>query len=172
MTAPKAHELDNMSNYELIDKLIFDSGNASHYRKKLFERMAEKGTNASEGLLNGGLIKYRGVSSTGEFLGFRSSVTEHEHAPKHESATWIRYRSTVLDMIEGRKAYCDAAMECRRSGWDFIDPEGRMIKPPEQVQDFLETISMEVGMYGDLFASRKNLLKMIMDAWLRWAALQ
>jgi hypothetical protein len=163
MTAPKAHELDNMTNYELIDKLIFDSGNASHYRKKLFERMAEKGTNASEGLLNGGLFTFRGPSNTGEVI---------DHVSKQESAAWTRYRSVVLDMIEGRKAYCDAAIECRRSGWDFIDPEGRMIKPPEQVRDFLETVSMEVGMYGDLFASRKNLLKMIMDAWLRWAALQ
>jgi hypothetical protein len=80
-------------------------------------------------------------------------------------------RQILLDVIENRKAYCHAATMILNSGWNFIDPEGLMRKSPEEIQDFLQQCADEISMYNDMFATRRNLLKMVIDAWLRWDAL-
>jgi hypothetical protein len=92
--------------------------------------------------------------------------------PAHREVKPCRFkiidnRSTVDKLTTDASIYhaVDAMLE---SGWDFIDPEKRMIKTPEEVSRFLE--SMRDGpttSYGELHPSHQGLLRMIRDAWWR-----
>lgn len=77
-------------------------------------------------------------------------------------------KQAIIDVLEGRRIYayaCTAILEAE--DWNFTDPAGKMNKPPEEVKDFLLCCRYEISMYADMFASRRNLLKMIFDAYMR-----
>jgi hypothetical protein len=55
------------------------------------------------------------------------------------------------------------------SGWDYTDPEGYTHKSPEDIKDFLTCMSsgFEIELYKDMHPSRRALLKVIFDTYLR-----
>jgi hypothetical protein len=77
----------------------------------------------------------------------------------------------ALTMIEGmmfgRVMVYKVAKLLLHSNWDFVDPIGAMHKEPDEVEDFLESCSMEVTKYDDMHPSRRSLFKMICDAYMR-----
>jgi hypothetical protein len=97
----------------------------------------------------------------------RLRVNNHP-TPQQPQRTTTSTRQAIIDVLEGRRIYahgCKAILQA--NDWDYIDPAQMMQKPPEDVLDFLQSCSYEAGMYADMFASRRNLLKMIFDAYLR-----
>jgi hypothetical protein len=89
---------------------------------------------------------------------------QHNNGPNPNAA---KVKQAIIDVLEGSKIYAHGCKAILQSDWDYIDPSGMMQKPPNEVQDFLQCCSYEVGMYADMFASRRNLLKMIFDAYMR-----
>jgi hypothetical protein len=97
-----------------------------------------------------------------------SSIVNFPAAARH------RVRQVIIDVVENKIAYCHAAEAVLNSGWDFKDRQRTihakpMQKAPEEVKDFLQSCVNEVGYYRDMYETRQHLLKMIFDAWMRWA---
>lgn len=59
-----------------------------------------------------------------------------------------------------------------RSGADFIDPAGSTIKSSDEIVEFLEHTSSQVGTWYDLSDGRRALLKTICDVYCRELAAQ
>jgi hypothetical protein len=91
--------------------------------------------------------------------------------PRHQANTTAKastVKQAIIDVLEGRRVYAHACKAILHSGWHYVDPGNMMNKSPAEVQDFLESCAMEASLYTDMFATRRNLLKMIFDAYLRW----
>lgn len=52
--------------------------------------------------------------------------------------------------------------------WDFVDPDRKMNKSPDDIKDFLEGQTVQVAMWSGLSPGRRNLMQMICDAYCRW----
>ena len=107
---------------------------------------------------------------TGAMINFTTTANEVNNGRTEK--VWPtnnnKVKQAIIDVLEGRKIYAHACKAIvSANDWDYIDPANMMQKPAEEVQDFLSCCSYEVGMYADMFASRRNLLKMIFDAYMR-----
>lgn len=77
----------------------------------------------------------------------------------------------IGQMYLGKSLYNEVAGQLlERSGWEFEDPAHKMGKSATEVRDYLKQLSEQVGLFSDLNDGRRNLLKMICDAYLRWRA--
>ena len=77
-------------------------------------------------------------------------------------------QSVIRGMYVGRNTTDEAARCILASNWNFRDPIGRMNKSEADVRGFLESVSQEIGLYSEMTSEgRRNLLKMICDAYLR-----
>lgn len=75
----------------------------------------------------------------------------------------------LTDVLEDRVMYRRGAAAILDSGWDFRDSIDKCDKPPEEIEDFLITLESELGKYSEMYSSRKNLFKMIIDMYMRRA---
>jgi len=71
------------------------------------------------------------------------------------------------DMVFDRCGVYRMARAILATGWDYVDPSGMMQKPPDDVQDFLQSCTTDVSKYSEMHLGRRNLLKMICDAYVR-----
>ena len=70
-------------------------------------------------------------------------------------------------VVSNEKLYNKAVKVLAATDWDRTDPKRLMRKPPEEVDEFLESCRYEVGYYKDMYETRRNLLTMIFDAYFR-----
>lgn len=73
----------------------------------------------------------------------------------------------LSDVLEDKVMYRRGATALLDSGWDFKDSIGKCDKPAEEIEDFLETLENELGKYSEMYPSRRNLFKMIIDMYMR-----
>lgn len=97
-------------------------------------------------------------------IGAMVLTTKPKQPPSQPNST---VKQAIIDVLENRKIYGHACKAILATDWDYTDPASMMQKPPEEVQDFLRCCAYEAGMYADMFATRRNLLKMIFDAYMR-----
>src|SRR5262245_59207883 len=77
-------------------------------------------------------------------------------------------RPVIRKMFLDQATTDQVAEALLKSEWNFLDPKGTMRKPPEEVQEFLENVADEVGLYSEMTSDgRKMLFKMICDAYCR-----
>lgn len=77
-------------------------------------------------------------------------------------------RPRIREALKGVITVDELAEYLLASGWDYTDPKRRMGKPPEEVQEFLDALSIQVCMWSHLTPGRQNLLQMICDSYCRW----
>lgn len=93
---------------------------------------------------------------------------ESEYSPQTRPlVSSSKIRNIMVDVVEGGKVYSRIAVALLESNWDFIDKGKLMNKSPEEVKDFLESLVPEVGKYDHMNSSRRALLQMIFDAYMR-----
>jgi len=89
---------------------------------------------------------------------------------KSGNVTAFRFRDVrakIRQTMLGQLTVDEVAVALLDSGWDARDPKGLMIKPADEVRDFLRNVSVEVSLWSDLSLPRRNLMKMICDAYCR-----
>jgi len=121
------------------------------------------------------MIGAGGENTSGENLmaymrqnfGLNGNSQPHQQFQQSHNNSIRDVKPALIAVLENRKVVATGATVLLSSNWSGIDPRGLMIKTPEEVFDFLESLTMELGMYGDMYPSRKALFKMIIDAYCR-----
>jgi hypothetical protein len=89
--------------------------------------------------------------------------TQHSTRP----ASTEQALNLIEDMCFDRTGVHRVANMLLKANWDYTDPLGMMQKDPDEVEDFLQSCSMEINKWSEMHPSRRNLFKMICDAYTR-----
>lgn len=145
MTAPRQKELEAMDVFELINKLIWDQANASHYRNRLVVLMEIAGTTNIKKLVVDELI-----------------VEEPESEPKSDFVAMNIRRKNNGEQVNWIKYIMS-------SGWDYIDPRRKMFKPPDEVEGFLrDKVDKNDINYQDMTSSEQRYMNTVSDSFISW----
>jgi hypothetical protein len=144
MTAPRQKELETMSVFELLNKLIFDQSNGSHYRTRLMKLLAIAGTNDIKKLVDDELIDPEPEPRSNDYVAMNI-----RRKNEGEQIKFINY------MIS--------------SGWDYIDPRGKMYTPPDDVKGFLQDkLDNHVDSFKEMSHGEQGLMNAISDSFIHW----
>jgi hypothetical protein len=143
--------LDSLTSEELFYKAATDPANGKWYRDELQKRHAE------------------GKDPLVDKIFGNSRHQPHQHQPQPQPQ--------MLDMTDIRQYlpqpllkenYLLVIHTIRSSGWDLIDPAGRMTSNPDDVADFLDSLLWRQLDYDDLLEKAKGKLNAIIDSYGRW----
>jgi hypothetical protein len=117
-------------------------------------------------------IRRRAALAGKDIVGYiRDSYARPQAVSSQQSQVqqWrIRDDRHVVDTLTTAHSIYAAVEAMLEGGWDFIDPERRMNKPPREVQNYLEQLrDGPTTSFDELHPSQQGLLRMIRDAWWR-----